>query len=128
MEARVFLVDDLQNMHTLLRELFAAIGGFRVVATRTTEAEAKLWLRESAGQWDIAVVDLVLAQGSGIEVLRFSKQFRPAGKVVIFSGYASAGIREHCIGLGADAVFDKAQSTEFIQWLLEQAQGQGHRP
>ena len=123
MDARVFLVDDLQNMHTLLRELFAAIGGFRVVATRTTEAEAKLWLRENADQWDIAVVDLVLAQGSGIEVLRFSKQYRASGRVVIFSGYASAGIRGHCLALGADAVFDKAQSTEFIQWLLEQGKG-----
>ena len=117
MEVRVLLVDDLQNMHTLLGELFAALGRFRVVATCTTEAEAKLWLRECAGQWDLAVVDLVLAQGSGIEVLRFSKQHCPESRVVIFSGYASAGIKDHCLGLGADAVFDKTQSAEFIAWL-----------
>jgi DNA-binding NarL/FixJ family response regulator len=121
-EVRVFLVDDLRNMHTLFRELFASLGRFRVVATSTTEAEAKLWMLENEGAWDLAIVDLVLDQGSGIGVLRYSKQNWPSAKVVIFSGYASQGIREHCIALGADAVFDKAQSADFIAWL--QAMGQ----
>lgn len=125
MKVRVFLVDDLQSMNTLLKELFAAMGGdFDLVATHTTEAEARLWLRENVGQWDVAVIDLVLAEGSGIEVLRFSKRNWPSGKVVIFSGYASPGIREHCLSLGADAVFDKAHSADFIAWLHDQAQGE----
>ena len=41
------------------------IGGIRVVAVSTTEAEARLWLDENHGEWDVAVLDLVLdADGS----------------------------------------------------------------
>lgn len=49
-----------------------------------------------------------------MEVLRISKQNWPTGKVVIFSGYVSPGIRDYCVRLGADAVFNKAQSADFI--------------
>jgi DNA-binding NarL/FixJ family response regulator len=124
MELRVLVVEDLQTMRGLLAELVDLIGGIRVAATLTTEAEAKLWLEDHPDGWDLAIVDLVLEQGSGIGVLRRARQDTPRGKVVIFSGYATPGVRQHCLDLGADAVFDKTESTPFIEWLRDQAHGQ----
>jgi DNA-binding NarL/FixJ family response regulator len=118
-ELRVFLVEDQQRMRVLLADLFASIGGLRIVGAVSTEAEAKLWLDEHPSEWDLAVIDLVLEQGAGMEVIRRCRAEPAGGKVVVFSSYATPGVRQHCLDLGADAVFDKGQTSEFIAWIGE---------
>jgi DNA-binding NarL/FixJ family response regulator len=113
----VFLVEDLQRMRGLLADLFASMGGLRVVGSASTEAEAKLWLDDHPAGWDVAVVDLVLDQGAGMEVIRRCKAEPGGGKVVVFSSYATPGVRQHCLDLGADAVFDKTETSGFISWF-----------
>lgn len=121
MASRVFLVEDLRSMQTLLADLFATIGGLEIVDVCTTEAEAKLWLDEHPGAWDLAIIDLVLAQGSGMGVVSHARRTAAVGaKVAVFSGYASPGIRAHCKALGADAIFEKSDTGEFIRWLSQQ--------
>lgn len=117
MELRVFLVEDLQRMRALLGDLFVSLGGLRVVGAAGTEAEAKLWLDDHPAGWDVAVIDLVLDQGAGMEVIRRCKAEPTGGKVVVFSSYATPGVTQHCLELGADAVFDKAQTSAFIAWF-----------
>ena len=82
-EVRVFLVEDLARMRGLMDDLFASLGGIRVVAVATTEAEARFWLDENHGEWDVAVLDLVLEQGGGMNIVRHCKAVPLAGKVVI---------------------------------------------
>ena len=118
MDLRVFLVEDLQRMRGLLGDLFHSIGG-TVIGTASTEAEANLWLDEHPGGWDVAVVDLVLEQGAGMNVVRKCKADPAGGRIVVFSSYATPGVRKHCLDLGADAVFDKGQTSEFIAWFGE---------
>lgn len=119
MEVRVLLVEDLKSTQRLMDDLFCALGGIRIAAAVTTEAEALLWLEENGGDWDLAVIDLVLEQGTGIGVIGRAKSLAAAGRVVVFSSYASPGVRKHCLGLGADAVFDKSNPTEFIDYCGE---------
>lgn len=119
MELRVFLVEDLQRMRGLLADLFSSLGGFRIVAATSTEAEAKLWLDDHPGDWDVIVIDLVLDQGSGMEVIRRCAADPSGGKVVVFSSYATLGVRQHCMDLGAHAVFDKSETGAFISWLSD---------
>jgi DNA-binding NarL/FixJ family response regulator len=118
---RVFLVEDMKQVQAALVELLAGIGDFHLVAASATEAEAKLWLSENPGAWDVAIVDLVLDQGSGMAVVaRAGEQARAHGGVVIvFSDYASDGIRSHCMRLGADAVFLKTQMQQFMDYCSE---------
>jgi DNA-binding NarL/FixJ family response regulator len=118
-ELKVFLVEDLQRMRGLLADLFSSMGGLEIVGASSTEAEAKLWLDDHRGEWDVAVVDLVLDQGSGMEVIRRCKLEPGGGKVIVFSSYASPGVRQHCMELGADAVFDKSETTAFISWFTD---------
>ncbi len=120
MAIRVFLVEDLKHVRALVAELLATLGDFRLVAAVGTEAEAKLWLSEHPGQWDLAVIDLVLDQGSGLAVLPRASETRASGaSVVVFSDYAGGGIRAHCERLGADAVFLKSQTQEFMDYCSE---------
>jgi two-component system OmpR family response regulator len=120
MELRIFLVEDLPNMQWLMAHLIASVGGLKIAGTATTEAEAKLWLEDHPGGWDIALVDLVLQQGSGFGVLDHGHRAHATGKMVVFSSYASPGVREHCLSLGAEAVFEKSDSLGFLGWLRDQ--------
>lgn len=120
MTVRVFVVEDLARMRGLFADLFSHLGDdVRVVANAATEAEALLWLADHPGGWDLAIVDLILEQGSGMGVISRCKASPRPGKIVVFSSYATPGVREHCLRLGADAVFDKSDSSQFVAYCLE---------
>lgn len=111
----------MQQVHAVLADLLAGVGDFRLVGTAATEAEAKLWLLENAGAWDLAIIDLVLDQGTGMAVVPKAAEAaqRDGGAVVVFSDYASEGIRSHCLRLGADAVFLKSETQELMEYCSE---------
>ncbi len=99
-----------------MEDLFRSLGHFEVVASAPTEAQAYLWLEENHEGWDLAVVDLMLDQGTGIGVVSRCRTHRPSGKVVVLSSYASPAIRRHCLELGADAVFEKSEYSAFVEF------------
>lgn len=110
----------MQQVRALVAELLSTLGDFELVAAVGTEAEAKLWLAEHSGAWDLAIVDLVLDQGSGLAVVPRAHAARGKGaRVIVFSDYASGGIRRHCEKLGADAVFLKSETREFMDYCSE---------
>lgn len=121
MTVRVFLVEDMKQVQGVLADLLSSIGDFQLVDACATEAEAKLWLAENAGAWDLAIIDLVLDQGTGMAVIPHARDaaLRDGGNVVVFSDYASDGIRNHCLNLGADAVFLKSQIHELMDYCSE---------
>jgi len=118
---RVFLVEDMVHVQGIVTDLLAGLGDFRLVGACATEAEARLWLVDHPGAWDLAIIDLVLDQGSGMGVVPQARTSArgQGGKVVVFSDYASDGIRDHCLRLGADAVFLKSQMREFMDYCAE---------
>ena len=116
MSIRVLIVEDLKRTQSLLADMFEHLGGFAVVACHATEAEARQWVADHPGEWDLAVVDLVLAEGSGLGVIERCKAMSPRAKVVVFSSYATPGVRAHCLKLGADAVFEKDETSAFIAY------------
>ena len=73
--------------------------------------------------WDVIVLDLFLKSGTGLDVLKgmpaadFAKS-----KVLVLTNYATADIRQKCLGLGANTVFDK--STEIESFLMACAEMQ----
>ena len=120
MTVRVFLVEDMKHVQDIVEELLASLGDFRLVRAIGNEAEARLWLMEHPGAWDLAVIDLVLDQGSGMGVVSRAREAAGRdGRVIVFSDYASEGIRKHCLRLGADAVFLKSQTQEFMDYCSE---------
>ncbi len=113
-QVRVFLVEDMSHLKGVIEDLLKSLGNFSVVGKATTEAEAILWLAEHMGGWDLAIVDLVLEQGTGMGVIARTRE-RPRGaKVVVFSDYVTGGISKYCLKLGADAAIAKSDIQEFM--------------
>lgn len=104
-------------MRELLNELFSSTQKFYVAGLATTEAEARLWLSEHPSGWDLAIIDLILAEGAGFGVIERARQIAPNAAIVVFSGYITPGVAEHCHRLGATVVIDKAEGNSLLAWL-----------
>src|SRR4051812_35428654 len=113
---RAFVAEDAADVRESLTLLLEQ-EGFIVVGTARTEYEAIDWLQQNEGGWDLAIIDLVLYEGSGFNVVRHSKDSLHPGKVLVYSGYASDAIRAHCQKLGADAVISKTEVLQLQQVL-----------
>lgn len=112
MTLRVFLVEDMQPIQAALVELLEGSGGLKIVAMASTEAEANLWLKENPNKWDLAIIDLILKEGTGMGVVKEARKRSSTAEVVVFSDFATSGIQAHCLKLGANAVYDKSSGPQ----------------
>ena len=117
MAVHIFLVEDnpiiRDNLIPTLEDLVDA----KVLGSAESEAEATAWLDAHAHEWQLAVVDMFLRQGSGLGVLRRCRQRLAHQRVVVLSNYATAEMRRRSLDLGADAVFDKSNELDaFIDY------------
>lgn len=116
MAVRVLVVEDQEPMQELLRDLLESLGGFEVVGLAASETSATDWLLRHRGGWDLAIFDLMLAEGSGFTLLaRCDKE--PSGAVVVFSDFVTPVVRQHCLRLGADRVISKTEFGELRAYL-----------
>jgi two-component system OmpR family response regulator len=120
-ELRTYIVEDNATIRENLIGTLEELACIKAMGWAETEDEAKTWLAGHQGQWDLAVVDLFLKQGSGLGVLE-ACQGRPEGrKVVVLSNYATADMRKRCAQLGADAVFDKSNEIDaLVDYCIQQ--------
>jgi DNA-binding NarL/FixJ family response regulator len=112
MAFRVFIVEDSSTIRDNLIETLKELAQFEPVGTTETEHEAKRWLARN--DWDLAIMDLFLREGSGLNVLEACRRRRPEQKVVVLSNHSSRDVRWRCKQLGADAVFDKSTELEAL--------------
>jgi DNA-binding NarL/FixJ family response regulator len=118
----VFLVEDLKNIQSAMTQMLQGLGDLRIAAMVSTEAEALAWLEQNPGAWQLAVIDLVLEQGSGMGVISRARRVSPTGHIVVFSNFVTPGIKAHCMRLGADAAFDKnSELSEFAEYCADLA-------
>ena len=112
MAFRVFIVEDSSTIRDNLIETLKELAQFEPVGTTETEHEAKRWLAHN--DWDLAIIDLFLREGSGLNVLEACRKRKPGQKVVVLSNHSSRDVRWRCKQLGADAVFDKSTELEAL--------------
>ena len=114
-----YLVEDNQTILENLIETLEEIASVTVVGHAATESEARRWLSLHDGQWQLAVVDMFLREGSGLGVLAGCRQREPHQKVVVLTNFATPDIRQRSLALGADAVFDKSNELdEFFAYCI----------
>jgi DNA-binding NarL/FixJ family response regulator len=123
---KTYIVEDnptiRENLIGTLEELACVIA----VGTAETENDGKAWLNENRQEWDLAIVDLFLKQGSGLGVLAACRDRPTRQKVVVLSNYATADIRQRCAQLGVDAVFDKSNEIDaLVDYCLQQIEQNG---
>jgi len=112
MAFRVFIVEDSSTIRDNLIETLKELAQFEPVGTAETEHDAKRWL--ACNDWDLAIMDLFLREGSGLNVLEACRKRKPGQKVVVLSNHSSPDVRWRCRQLGADGVFDKSTELEAL--------------
>ena len=109
-----YIVEDSATIRENLISTLEEIAPVKVVGFAETESEASQWLSNHNGDWQLAIVDLFLKEGSGLGVLKGCQNRHPCQKVVVLTNYATADIRQRCAALGADSVFDKSNELELL--------------
>lgn len=104
----VFLVEDNPLIACHLSSALGDLTTADIVARAEREDEAIEWLAAHKGKWHLAVVDLFLKQGNGLEVVRWAAGREAWQKVVVLTNYANEQTRTRCLEAGADRVFDKS--------------------
>jgi DNA-binding NarL/FixJ family response regulator len=107
-----FLVEDKPDIRDTLVAGMQEIAPVRFVGHAASEQAAKQWLIRCHDDWQIAIIDLFLAEGSGFGVLRDCQKRGPNQKVVVLTSYKHQNITDRCLQLGADQVFDKSGELE----------------
>jgi two-component system, NarL family, response regulator DevR len=83
---RLFLLDDHEVVRRGLRELLEAEGEFLVVGEASTAAEALS--RVPTSQPDVAILDVRLGDGDGVEVCRDLRSAMPKLKCLMLTSFA----------------------------------------
>ena len=109
---RALIVEDskviLDNLVATLEEL----ADVEVVGVAADEQSAVRWIREQPQAFDMMIVDIFLKSGTGLGVLKEARAARLAVRRVVLTNYATLDMRERCLALGADRVFDKSNELE----------------
>lgn len=118
MVLHALLVEDNKVIRDNLIPTLEALSEARVDGVAETEADAIAWL-DCHDDWDLAVVDLFLREGSGLGVLASCANRRAGQCVILFSNYATDEMRRRALELGADAIFDKSTEIDGLLDFLE---------
>jgi two-component system OmpR family response regulator len=117
---RTYLVEDNPTIRENLIGTLEELASVEPVGIAETEDEGKAWLTHHPGQWDLAIVDLFLRQGSGLGVLAACRERQTHQKIVVLSNYATPEVRMRCAQLGVDAVFDKSNEIDaLVDYCIE---------
>lgn len=114
----VFVVEDSMPMRRRVVEALEELPDVRVVGVADGADEAVPAIRSLKPQF--VVLDLRLAQGSGLFVLETIRHFDPPPVVAVLTNYPHEQYRARCAEMGADFFFDKAAG---LDGLLEAVRG-----
>ncbi|MHC5906143.1 response regulator [Streptomyces sp. S6] len=121
-EIRVFLLDDHEVVRRGVRELLAVEDGVEVVGEAGTAAEALA--RIPALRPDVAVLDVRLPDGSGVEVCREIRSQDPSLKCLILTSFADDEALFDAIMAGASGYVLKAiRGDELLSAVRDVAEG-----
>jgi two-component system OmpR family response regulator len=118
-ERRILLIEDSAVLSRRLVDLLSEPGRIAIAAQAATQSEALLRLQEAT--YDVLVVDIELAEGNGVAVIRQVRQLYPPDAqpvVVVLTNYASDFVREHCFAAGADYFLDKMRDIASLKAVV----------
>ncbi|WP_427915031.1 response regulator [Ramlibacter sp. MMS24-I3-19] len=124
MALRAYIVEDSPTIRENLIETLHELAEVDAVGLADTEREGKAWLAQHPDEWDVAVVDLFLREGSGLGVVESCRSRRRGQKVIVLSNHATSDMRRRCAQLGADAVFDKSTEIDALLDYCVKARGE----
>jgi DNA-binding NarL/FixJ family response regulator len=123
MKMRTYVVEDNATIRENLISTLEELAPVQTVGSADSEEEGAAWLSGHDGQWDLAIVDLFLKNGSGLRVLEACRKRGALQRMVVFTNYATREMRMRCAQLGVDAVFDKSTEIDnLLAYCVAQSQ------
>lgn len=119
---KTFLVEDSQEVRERMSGMIARIPGICPVAVEDNEDDAVRGI--CAILPDVVILDLTLAGGSGLEVLRRIKLQPFPMRVIVFTNNSNPQYQKKCLDLGADYFLDKTNGISVLEKLLIQLAGE----
>ena len=114
---RVFIADDSDILRERLVDNLSQLPNVNVVGEAKDVAMAQEAINDL--EFDLAIYDIKMPNGSGIELIRDTKKKYPPTKVIMMTNYSIGSYKDKCLGAGADYFFDKSDLDEMIT-LIEQ--------
>lgn len=115
--ASILVVDDQKETCSILKEMIEELGYTAYTATSGKEALARLENQE----FDLAIIDLVLKDFSGMEILKEAKNRFPLTEAIILTGYGTMESAAEALELGANSFIQKPITFSEIRIRIEQA-------
>jgi len=120
---RVFLLDDHEIVRRGLRELLEAQDDFTIVGEASTAAEALS--RIAPTQPDVAIIDMRLPDGNGVEVCREVRSREPAIQCLILTSFDDDEALFDAIMAGAAGyLLKQIKGTDLVDAIRRVAAGQ----
>ena len=117
----VFLVEDSAGLRQRLVAELEEVPGMRVVGWADRESDATAAIARLRPRF--VILDLRLAQGSGLGVLEAVKRLEPPPIVAVLTNYPEPQYRARCAELGADHFFYKAAGLDSLLEACRRAAG-----
>ncbi|MFH1659943.1 MAG: EAL domain-containing protein [Pseudomonadota bacterium] len=107
---KLVIVEDSELIRTQLVHLLAQQPRFSIIGTATEEGEAVNLILSTNP--DAVLLDLSLAPGSGVQVLKRIREAGCGARVLILTNNTGQALRLACQELGANGFFDKSLEYE----------------
>jgi NarL family two-component system response regulator LiaR len=114
---RVLIADDNRSMRTAIRRVLDDLSNIEVCAVATNGREAvDMALTHKP---DLLIVDLVMPELSGVEVIGVLKRKLPKAKFILFTMYEDKVGKFLTLSAGADVVIEKSKGLSGLTEKIE---------
>ncbi len=109
---KILIADDSAILRDRLAGLLHDLDGIESIEQAEDTTKARELVQKMKP--DVAILDVRIPKGGGIDLLRdIRRRAHPSTTIIMPTNYAFAETRDKCIGGGANYFFDK--STEFMK-------------
>lgn len=115
-DMKIFVVEDSVPVRERLIEMIDELEGFTVVGEAATAEAAVSGIRRTRP--DVAIFDIQLASGSGIDALVEAKREQPGLRALVLTNYATPQHEKASADAGAEYFLDKSADFEKIAEIL----------
>jgi DNA-binding NarL/FixJ family response regulator len=91
---------------------------YELLGEATNAAEAVILLEQYANETDLILLDYMLPDGTGMDVIDAAKRISPDAKIVIFSGEAGGATVKQLLEAGVNGFMSKSINSEEIAVVL----------
>lgn len=116
---RIMVIDDDSSVSKILKLILEKQGHELTMAS--TAKEAKEILHKFSGNFDLVITDLVLPDGSGLELLKMLQTGDESIMRIVITGHASLDNAVECIEYGAFSFIEKPISADHLRAAVDRA-------